>query len=192
MNHRIGTSIIAAMAALGLAACSGTPGESTTPGASVEAPATDTTTTAETGTESASADPTTQSASADPSADSDASTPAGTDAQQPVADACASMSGPLEDASKAIADIASVGTADPQVAVDTWTKLVEAYRTAADIVVNPEVKAAASAVQEDATKMRDAIQKVYVDQDMSEMGDVTEATTEFGASMAELQALCTG
>ncbi|GAA4898521.1 hypothetical protein GCM10025789_15570 [Tessaracoccus lubricantis] len=191
MNRRIGTSIIAAMAALGLAACSGTTGDSTTPTASVEAPATDTTTTADTGSESPSVDESTESG-ADPSTESASSSPSGTDAQQTVQDACQSISGPLEDASRAIADIASVATADPQVAVDTWTELVEAYRTAADSVVNPEVKAAASAVQEDVTMMRDAIQKAYVDQDMNAVTEVTEATTEFQASMTELQSLCTG
>lgn len=102
------------------------------------------------------------------------------------------MAGPIAEASQKMSEIASVATSDPQSAVDAWSTLVEAYRSVADNVTNAEVKAVASAVRDDLTTLRDAMEKVYVEQDMGAMTEFMDATGAMQESMTELQTLCAG
>ncbi|MBB1516010.1 hypothetical protein H5398_08525 [Tessaracoccus sp. MC1679] len=113
-------------------------------------------------------------------------------AEQSIANACLSMAGPITDASAAMAEIAAVSTDDPQSAVDAWTTLVDLYGSVARTVTNLEVKEAATAVQQDLTTLRDAMHKIYVDGDMSVMGEFTTATTAWQASQTALNELCAG
>jgi len=168
MNRSIVSPVVAMVAALAMTACSGTPADtaSTTPADA----------------------PTTAASSATPATSSDAD--AGT--EQSVAEACLSMADPIAEASEKLSEIASVGTGDAQSAVDSWSTLVEAYRSVADTVTNPEVKAAAIAVRDDLAELRDAMEKVYVDQDMGAMSEFTDATSAWQASQTELQTLCAG
>lgn len=111
---------------------------------------------------------------------------------QSVAAACASMSGPLADASAAMSKIASAGASSPQTAVDTWTELVKAFDSVANTVSNPEVKKAATAVRKDVTAVRDQMKKLYVDKDTSAMSKYTEASKDMQASYSALLKLCAG
>ncbi|MHA6511533.1 hypothetical protein [Tessaracoccus sp. Z1128] len=167
MNRSILSSVVAMVASLAMTACSGSPADtaSTTPD---DAPTT------------------TAAASAAPATSSDADT--GT--EQSVAEACMSMAEPIAEAGEKLSEIASVGTGDPQSAVDSWSTLVDAYRSVADTVTNPEVKAAAIAVRDDLATLRDAMEKAYVDQDMGAMSEFTDATSAWQASQTELQTLC--
>lgn len=166
MNRSIVSPVVAMVAALAMTACSGSPADtaSTTPADA----------------------PTTAAASAAPATSSDVDT--GT--EQSVAEACQSMAGPIAEAGEKLSEIASVGTGDPQSAVDSWSTLVDAYRSVADTVTNPEVKAAAIAVRDDLATLRDAMEKAYVDQDMGAMSEFTDATSAWQASQTELQTLC--
>jgi hypothetical protein len=103
-----------------------------------------------------------------------------------------SMAGPIAEASEKMSEIASIATTDPQSAVDTWSALVEAYESVAGTVTNAEVKAAASAVRDDLASLRDAMQKVYVELDMSAMSEFTDATAEWQDSQTNLQTICAG
>jgi len=167
MNRRIATPVIAMAAALAMTACSGSPADTTS---------------------TAPADAATTAPSAAPATSSDAD--AGAD--QSAAEACLSMAGPIAEAREKLSEIASVGLGDPQAAVDSWSTLVEAYRSVVDTVTNPEVKAAAATVRDDLTTLRDAMQKVYVDQDMGALSEFTDATSAWQASQNELLNLCAG
>lgn len=183
MNRRTVAPVIAVLAALTLTACSGNPTDTgpTTPAdtATNAAPSTiETTTDAPPSTEPVAASPT--------------SSDSAPDAEQSLAQACLSMAGPIAEASQKMSEIASVATSDPQSAVDAWSTLVEAYRSVADNVTNAEVKAVASAVRDDLTTLRDAMEKVYVEQDMGAMTEFMDATGAMQESMTELQTLCAG
>lgn len=181
MNRSLVSPVVAVLAALALAACSGTPAD-TTDATSSDAP----TTAAAPVETTVDAAPSSQPAPA-PATSSDAAV----GAEQSVAQACLSVAGPISEAAEKMSEIASVVTTDPQSAVDTWSALVEAYESVAGTVTNAEVKAAATAVRDDLATLRDAMQKVYVDLDMAAMSEFTDATAEWQASQTELQALCT-
>lgn len=171
MTPRIVTCVFAAAALFGVTACSETPSD----------PAATTT------TDSTMGEPTT--ASEEPSAiDSEA----GADEEQSVAEACLGLSEPLSRAGEELSDIASGATGDPQEAVDLWSEIVEIYEDAADSVSNAEVEAAARAASEDVAKLRDQVQKVFVDQDMGAMDAYNEAVAEFEEAQTELMELCAG
>lgn len=181
MNRSLVSPVVAVLAALALAACSGTPAD-TTDATSSDAPT----------TVAAPVDTTVDAApSSQPAPAPATSSEAAVGAEQSVAQACLSMAGPISEAAEKMSEIASVVTTDPQSAVDTWSALVEAYESVAGTVTNAEVKAAASSVRDDLATLRDAMQKVYVDLDMAAMSEFTDATAEWQASQTELQALCT-
>lgn len=173
MNRRIAAWMTAAVAVFGLTACSGTPSATTAPPApATTAPAT-----------SAPAEPAT------PAPSTPAEEP---NADQSVAQACVSLAGPMAEASAAMAELASVSTTDAQTAVDTWTALVDAFGKFSESVTNPEVKTLATQVHQDITALRDAMQKVFVDNDMGAMSDYTTAVTDWQASYTKLMELCAG
>lgn len=100
------------------------------------------------------------------------------------------MSSPLAEASLAMAESAQAGTSDPQTAVDVWTDLANGFEAIADEVQNAEVKAAATTAHEDIAAVRDAMQKVYVENDMGAMDEYTAATEEMNESYTALMELC--
>lgn len=103
--------------------------------------------------------------------------------------ACLDMSGPFADAASKMLEAAD-GSADPQEVVDAYTALADALGEIAASSSSPEVEAAAAAAQVDMTAVRDALQKVYVENDMSALGDLTAATTAMQESYQALLGLC--
>lgn len=194
MNRRIVEPVIAVLAALAMTACSETPTD-TGPTAPTDTATNAAPSTVETTTDAApsTVETTTDAApSTEPAAAPATSSDSSPDAEQSLAQACQSMAGPIAEASEKMYEIASVATSDPQSAVDAWSTLVEAYRSVADNVTNAEVKAVAGAVRDDLTTLRDAMQEVYLEQDMGAMTAFTDATAAMQESMTELQTLCAG
>lgn len=109
---------------------------------------------------------------------------------QTVHEACLAMVDPLAKVSTAIAESAQASVADPQTAVNAWTDLANGFETIAADAQNAEVKAAATTAHADIASVRDAMQKVFVDQDMSTMGDYTAATENMRKSYTALLELC--
>ncbi|NLE96691.1 MAG: hypothetical protein GX596_01710 [Propionibacterium sp.] len=145
------------------------------------------------------ADETTASAEAEPApVEEESTTP---EEQQPteeaagtgqsLSDACLSMAGPMAEASAAMSELASVATSEPQAAVDAWTEMVNAFRSVADSVTNDEVKQAVTVVHDDIADVRDGLQLIFVDGDMSAMQEYTVDVEEFQTSYTELMELCT-
>lgn len=191
MNRLIVSAVIVATTVLGVSACSEGSGDSPTPAASATATAVPTTADPTTpAVEPTSAAPTTPAA--EPTSPAPATPAADTSTVQSVTAACMSLVGPMLEASQAMSEIASATAIDAQSAVDSWSTLVDAYRAVAETVVNPEVKAAATALQGDLTALRDAMQKVYVEQDMGAMSEFMDATAAWEISQTDLQTLCTG
>lgn len=116
--------------------------------------------------------------------------PAAEESSQTVQEACLAMSGPLAEASLAMAESAQAGTSDPQTAVDVWTDLASGFETIADEVQNAEVKAAATLAHADIASVRDAMKKVYVDNDMGAMDEYTAATESMNESYTALLEFC--
>lgn len=166
MNRRIAAWVVAAVTMLSLAACSG----------GSDAPEEPTG-----GVTSAAPEPTTEEP-AEPTEEAGG--------EQSVALACASMAGPIGEAGERMAELAEVESGDPQTVVDTWTALVDAFDSISGTVTNAEVLAAASAVHEDITTLRDAMQTVYVDEDLSAMSDYVAAATSWQESYSALMTLC--
>jgi len=104
--------------------------------------------------------------------------------------ACLDIAGSFAEASTAMAQIATHGNVAPQEAVDMWSALVTALDSVANSSSNPEVKAAATAAHADFAALRDAMQKVYVDGDMSAMGDYATAAAAIQESYQALLNLC--
>lgn len=117
-------------------------------------------------------------------------TPAAEESSQTVQEACLAMSGPLADASIAMAESAQAGTSDPQTAVDVWTDLASGFETIAAEVQNAEVKAAATTAHADIAAVRDAMQKVFVDGDMGAMDEYTAAAESMNESYTALLEFC--
>lgn len=105
-------------------------------------------------------------------------------------EACLSLMEPLEEVNLAFVSIAEDAQSDPQTAIDMWRTLSDTFEEFGATVANPEVAALATAVGEDGHALTDAMQRVYVDQDMSAMNDFTTANTAFFESYEELLSLC--
>jgi hypothetical protein len=97
---------------------------------------------------------------------------------------------PLQEASATMAGLSDVSN-DPQSAVDAWTALADMYTSFSQSVTNTDVKSAAEAVAEDTSQVRDAIQKVYVDNDMNALDEFSTASSEWQTSYTALTTLCT-
>lgn len=104
--------------------------------------------------------------------------------------ACLDLAAPFAEASSAMLQIASDGKIPPQEAVDMWTALVDALGRVADSTSDQEVKDAAAAAHADFAALRDAMQKVYVEGDMSAMGDYAAASAAIQSSYSALLDLC--
>lgn len=110
--------------------------------------------------------------------------------EQTVQEACLAMAGPMAEASTAMAESAQASVSDPQTAVNVWTDLANGFETIAADAQNAEVKTAATAAHADIAAVRDAMQKVFVDQDMGAMGEYTTATENMNTSYTALLELC--
>ena len=172
MNRRFAACTIAVFSMIGLSACGGgsdTSDATTTPAAVAK-------------TTSAPAPVETTEA---PAAD----TPAATEPDSDIAAACLQMAGPISDANAEMINLYQQPI-DAQAAVDAWTSLTDAFGEISETVTNADVKSAAEAVHTDTTDLRDAMQKVYVEQDLSAMNDYTAATERFSTSYTALINLC--
>jgi hypothetical protein len=96
----------------------------------------------------------------------------------------------MAEASTAMAESAQASVSDPQTAVNVWTDLANGFETIAADAQNAEVKTAATAAHADIAAVRDAMQKVFVDQDMGAMGEYTTATENMNTSYTALLELC--
>ena len=109
---------------------------------------------------------------------------------QTADEACLAMIGPMSEANNAMLESAQSSASDPQTAVNMWSDLANGFEEIATDTVNPEVKAAATTAQADIASVRDAIQKVFVDEDMGAMGEYTTALEEMSESYTALMELC--
>lgn len=162
MNRRLAALTIAAVAVLGLTACSGSPSasEETTAPSQSSAPVEET------------------SAPSSDQSVADACASAATQVQ-----AATSELGSIDPTTAA---------ADPQGTVDTFTQSVDAIGAAAESISNPEVKAAVSAVHEDFIAMRDVLSKVLVDGDQAAAAEMTTVTSDVQESAMAIGELCNG
>lgn len=103
--------------------------------------------------------------------------------------ACLDLAGPFAEASGKLASLAS-GDADPQAAVDGWTALVDALGSVAQSASDQEVKQAATIAQTDFAALRDAMQQVHVNGDLTAMGAFTSANETAQASYTALLQTC--
>ncbi|WP_334148022.1 hypothetical protein [Microbacterium sp.] len=158
MNRRLAALTIAAVAVLGLTACSGSP-----------------------------------SASEETSSSNETAAPTAESSDQSVADACASASAQVQDATKDLTSIdMTTAAADPQGTIDTFTQSVDAIGAAAESISNPEVKAAVTDVYEDFGAMRDVLSKVLIDQDMDAAAEMTQVSADVQESATAIGTLCAG
>lgn len=161
MNYRIAILAGICVATLGLAACSSDPGDPVS----------------EPSVEVAPAPEATQGEAA-----SDGST----------IKACLDMAGPFAEASEKMAALANEANEanDPQSVVDGYSALAKALGAIAESAADAEMKAAASTAQADMTAVRDGLQKVYVEGDVSSIGELTTATAAMQTSYQALLAFC--
>lgn len=170
MKSRIAACAIATVSLIGLTACSsGSESANPTPTATAAPTLEETTPPAP--------EPTTPAATSD-------------SAEQSVEAACLDMAGPMAEASGKMYELSEEPT-DAQNAVDSWTALTDAFGDISNDVTNPEMKAASTAVYNDLSALRDAMQKVYVEEDMTAMGDYMTATQNWSTSYSALMDLCT-
>lgn len=89
--------------------------------------------------------------------------------------------------------IDAVGDDDAQQAVDMWTELADAFGEISESVTNAEVKSAAAQVHTDISAVRDSLQKIYIDGDMSAeaLSEFTDVNTAWSESYTALLELCT-
>lgn len=165
MNRRIAAWTIAAVAVLGLTACSGAgPSDTKDDGAS------DSTT-----SETAPAEQT-ETSSAD----------------QSVTDACQEVSEQVSAVSSSLSGLdVQAAQADPQGTVDRFSETVDAFGASAEAVGNIEVKEATSAVFEDFGAMRDLLSRLLIDQDQAAATEMLTVATDVQASITALGELCT-
>ena len=163
MNRSLAVLTIGIVAALGLTACSSAaPEEPSTPPASSAAPA---------------------PVETEPAADApDAA----------AVQACLELSGPLAEASTKMAAITADDTVSAQETVDAWTALVDAIGSVAGSATDAGFQAAAETAHTDIAALRDLMQKVYVDGDLSAAGEFATATQTFQTSYSALLAYCQG
>lgn len=109
---------------------------------------------------------------------------------QGTVQACLDMAGPMQEANIAMLEKLGDGKTPPQEVVDMYSDLANAIGKIADTTSTPEVKAAASAAHTDFTALRDAMQKVYVEGDMSSMGEYATAASAVQESYTALLELC--
>lgn len=167
MNRKLAAVVAAVAMTIGLAACGGS----------------------NTTTDTTATDTTTQTSSTTSGATSSTDD---TTMDQTVTEACVAMAGPLGEASKAIADSAQGAVDDPSKAVDAWTDLANAFDAIAAESHNAEVKEAVAAVSADVVAVRDAMSKVFVDNDLGAMSEYTTALEGMNKSLTALSTLCQG
>ncbi len=107
-----------------------------------------------------------------------------------LANACLSLVEPLQDANLAMLKVAETTANDPQSAVDVWRAFSVAFEDFGTTAANPEVAALSTAVGENGHALTDVMEKVYVESDVSAMGDFTDANDAFFKSYQELLNLC--
>ena len=164
------TLILVSTAALGLAGCSGSAD------ATVEPTTVATTTTSE---------PTEVVVTEE--ADVDEEAPA---VDLSLVNACLSLTEPLQKANLAMLEISAAATNDAQSAVDSWRALSVAFEEFGVTAANPEVAALSTAVGETGHALTDALEKIYVNQEMDAVGEFTETNDAFFKAYQELLNLC--
>ncbi len=107
-----------------------------------------------------------------------------------LVNACMSLAEPLQKANLAMLEIAEKTTTDPQSAVDAWRALSVAFADFGGTAANPEVAALSAAVGENGHALTDVMQRVYVNEDFSALGDFTEANDAFFKAYQEMLNLC--
>lgn len=107
-----------------------------------------------------------------------------------LVDACMSLAEPLQKANLAVLEIAEKTTTDPQSAVDAWRALSVAFADFGGTAANPEVAALSAAVGENGHALTDVMQRVFVNEDFSAMGDFTKANDAFFKTYQEILNLC--
>lgn len=107
-----------------------------------------------------------------------------------MANACLSLTEPLNQANTAMLALAQDTTNDPQNAVDLWRALAVAFEDFGSTAANSEVADLAAAVGSDGHALADEMQKVFVDQDITQMSAYTEASDNFFESYEEILTLC--
>lgn len=107
-----------------------------------------------------------------------------------LANACLSLVEPLQEANLAMLKVAETTANDPQSAVDVWRAFSVAFEDFGTTAANPEVAALSAAVGENGHALTDVMEKVYVESDVSAMGEFTDANDAFFKSYQELLNLC--
>lgn len=180
MHRRIASLVIAAALVLGLTACSDNPSEPT--GASPVTPevvSTETEPTAEASVED------TTTASTSPEVTDETQGP------DPSLQACLDISNRLAIASAEMAEILNAAeNHDVQATVDVYTELVDALGEIAETTSLPDLKDAALAAQTDFAAIRDGLKRVYIDDDMSGLSELTEATVSMQTTYTAMLSLC--
>lgn len=105
-------------------------------------------------------------------------------------DACLSLMEPLQEANLAMIKISEDATNDPQSAVDMWRALSNAFEKFGKAAANAEVAALSTAVGEDGHALTDAMEKIYVKNDLGAYSEFTEANDAFWKSYQKLLELC--
>lgn len=107
-----------------------------------------------------------------------------------LVDACMTLAEPLQEANTAMMGLAQASQDDPQVAVDMWRALSEAFADFGETVKNAEVATLPTAVGTTGNALTDLLQRIYVHNDLSAMGEFTETNDAFFAAYEELLGLC--
>lgn len=104
--------------------------------------------------------------------------------------ACLDLAGPFAEANAAMLQMVSDGKLPPQEVVDMWSELVTALDSVATSASDQNVKDAAAQARDDFAALRDVMQKVYVEGDLSAAGDYAAAASGIQSSYSELLARC--
>lgn len=79
---------------------------------------------------------------------------------------------------------------EPQAVVDMYTELADAIGAIADSTVVPDLQEAARAAHADFVAIRDGMKQVYVDEDMSGLSELTEATLSMQKTYKAMLDVC--
>lgn len=162
MNRRIAALAIAAVAVLGLTACSGSSDPAEEPN--------DTNTSQ--GTEENTAE---EEAPAD----------------QSVADACTAVMTPLTEGAATMQQSISKLSSDPQAAVDAFSTYVNDVKAAVDSVSNADVKTASTAVRDDLVTVQEFL-TAAANNDASALSSLQSSLGDVQTSITNLGTVCAG
>lgn len=100
------------------------------------------------------------------------------------------LAAPITEAASTISEASQQVATDPQKAMEAWQPLTDAYKSASSSISNADVKNAVDDLAKDAQAVTDQIKAVYVENDLSKLGEYTTAIQNMTSHQETLSNLC--